>query len=130
MTQTPFEQEYYDILRGIELGIYETFVQNPALVDFQVDKVLDALARHYNAEQTGKRPPRVKFGKLENTLYAKLEQVTRMFLGREPDLPVETVITVDEMIACIKRIQRSVDQMKTQGRQGYLNFIATFFDTQ
>jgi hypothetical protein len=123
-----FEETYFDVLRAIETAIYQTYQQEPDLVDFQVEKVLNGLTRHYQAQQRNKRAPKLRFNRLENTLLQNVRRVCELHLGRDPDVKIGAeAITTDEMIACLKRIQRSVNQMSGRGRQAYLEFLHTFF---
>ena len=123
-----FEETYFDVLRAIETAIYQTYQQEPELVDFQVEKVLTGLTRQYQAQQRNKRAPKLRFNRLENMLLQNVRRVCELHLGRDPDVQIGAeAITTDEMIACLKRIQRSVDQMGGRGRQAYLEFLHTFF---
>jgi hypothetical protein len=124
-----FEQQYFDVLRLIEQTIHAEHTSNPSLADFQVAKVLESLERTYSAEKKMRPAPALKLNEQETRLFEALQQTLGLYLGRNPDiqLEVEDRLTVDEMIACIKRIERSVHLMRDKGRQGYLHFIANFF---
>ena len=126
---TDFEQQYFDILHAIEQTIHNTHVQIPTLVDFQVNKVLEGLERTYTAEKRLRPAPNLRLNPEEKGLYDALWKVCGLYLGRDTEVPLGTAqtITLDEMIACVKRIQRSVHLMRDKGRQGYLTFIADFF---
>lgn len=124
-----FEQQYFDVLRLIEQTIHGEHVSNPSLADFQVAKVLEGLERTYTAEKKLRPAPALKLNAQEMRLYELLQQALGLYLGRNPDIQLEAQdqLTVDEVIACIKRIERSVHLMRDKGRQGYLHFIANFF---
>ncbi len=46
-----FEEDYLDVLQNIEAAIVSVYRQHPALLDYEVDKALEALIRAYQAEQ-------------------------------------------------------------------------------
>ena len=126
MTNLSFEEEYFDVLRAIETQIYTTYTDNPNLLDFNVDKALNGLVRTLQNEQRGKKAPNLKLKNDEQTIYKLLQSLANLYLGKD-DIKPDQLLTVDEMIACFKRIQRSIKLMSDQGRQGYLNFIKQFF---
>lgn len=123
-----FEDQYFDVLRGIELAIHNSDKQVSDLADFNVEKVLDGLLRLYVAEERGKRQPKLKLTSNENTLLDNVNQICELHLGRDPDVPVDQTVDVSEVIACLKRIKRSVNQMGGRGRRGYLEFLNEFFN--
>jgi len=124
--QLSFEEEYFDVLRAIETQIHMAYTDNPNLLDFHVDKALNGLVRTFQNEQRGRKPPVLKLKNDEQTVYKLLQALANLYLGKD-DIKPEQLLTVDEMIACFKRIQRSIKLMSDQGRQGYLNFIKQFF---
>ena len=123
-----FEDQYFDQLRAIEQAINSSFRQNPDLVDFQVDKVLESLVREYTAEVNVKRAPTLRLKPEEMRVYEQVKTACNLHLGRDPQVQIgEDAITTEEMIDCLKRIRRSVSQMGGKGRQSYLEFIDNFF---
>lgn len=137
MYEGSFEQEYFNVLFSIESCIYKIYSTNPELHDFSVNKVLDGLIRSYGSIQKGRKPPNLRFSKEEQTMFNDLQRVMNLYLGDgssymtteegdDLELPDQS-ITIDELIACFRRIQRSIKLMSDQGRQGYLNFIKVFF---
>jgi hypothetical protein len=123
-----FEEQYYDQLRAIERAIRATYQQEPDLVDFQVDKVLEGLVRLYQAERDQKRTPKLRLKADEKELQRALQQVCELHLGRDADVQIGAdAITIDEMLDCLKRIRKSVTQMGGKGRQSYVNFLDDFF---
>ena len=124
--QLSFEEEYFDVLRAIETQIYTAYSDNPDLLDFNVDKALNGLVRTLQNEQRGKKAPNLKLKSDEQTIYKLLQSLANLYLGKD-DMKPDQLLTVDEMVACFKRIQRSIKLMSDQGRQGYVNFIKQFF---
>jgi hypothetical protein len=123
-----FENEYFDVLHSIEERVIMVYRDHPDLVDHNVDKVLDGLGRMYTAQQRGRSAPRMRFTRLEQTLADAVQPACELHLGRDPQVPIgDKARTPDEIVACLKRIQRSVKQMGKHGRQGYLDFLREFF---
>ena len=125
-------EKYLPVLQSIEIPIFATYQQLPDLTDHQVDKVLEALERGYKAEQRDRKPPRLRLSEVEEALYHRIRQRLEWYMGRA-DLsddetgtmgPMPAPLTVEETIACVKRIRRSIKLWtKDYGRQGYLNYI-------
>ena len=129
MRNDPFLEKYMDVLQNIEMTILGIYGDNPGLADHNVDKALDGLVRVYQAEIRGKNPPKLKFTELEQRIYDEVNTVCDVHLGRgELKINGKTVAieprAVDEIIACLKRIRRSVGLWtKSFGIRGYLDFI-------
>lgn len=115
------------MLRALELTIRDTYQHKPDLTDHNVRKVLDSHINVLQAEIKDRKPREVRLSAVERELHRALKQVVWLFLGRDPATPSPQPVTREEMLACLKRIQRSVDQMSKQGRQGYVHFIDSFF---
>lgn len=122
-----FEQQYYDPLRAIELAITTIYRQKGELVDYNVEKALDGLVRHYTAQIRGKNAPKLRLNALESSVFEQVRMACDVHMGRDEAVPIEQPLTLDETLACLKRIQRSVGQMRNQGRQAYLEFVDSFF---
>jgi hypothetical protein len=135
MRPDPFLDQYEDVLQNIEFAIISVYRQRPEMTDFQVDKVLDGLIRIYQAELRGKSAPNLRFSDLESEVYERVKTVCDWRLkrtgpmaeneeGETEEVMVEKALTVDEIIACLKRIRSSVKfWTKERGRKGYLDFI-------
>lgn len=130
-----FEDEYFNELLAIETTISRIYADNPALLDFHVDKALNGAVRTLSNQQRGRKAPTLKLKDDEQKLYDRFMELTEgQFKGGAltdedgDEIGIELrSLTIDEMIACFKRIQRSIKLMSDQGRQGYLNFIKQFF---
>jgi hypothetical protein len=123
-----FEQTYYDVLRAIENAINTVYAQHNDLTDRSVDKALTGVERIYQAQQNSRKAPKLKLNGQEQRLFDHIQQACKWHLGQDPQLQPETTRTVDEIIACLRRIRRSVSQMEGQGRQAYVQFLANFLD--
>ncbi len=130
-----FEEQYKDVLQNIEFGIVRVYRQHPDLVDWDALNAIEALIRQYNAEVKGRQPhPRPLHG-LAQEVYDSVAPLCELRLGREQlldeddepvDLPMEP-ISLEEMIACLKRIRKSINLWTQEGgRQGYLEYVNRF----
>jgi hypothetical protein len=130
-----FEEKYLDVLQNIEFGIVNVYRQQPELTDWDAMDAVEALLRHYTAEARNRTPPTARLSELSQPVFDSLKAMCEWRLGREhllnqDDRPVGLDMepkTVDEIIACLKRIRRSIRFWeKKGGRQGYLNFVSEF----
>src|SRR4051812_12263115 len=131
-----FEEEYEGVLQNIEFAIINIYQHQPTLVDFDVENALDALIRTYQAQQLDRTPRVVALNALAQLVYSGVQTMCEWRLGRElpfalegpTQIPAPKPITVAELIACLKRIRKSVRTWnKRGGRQGYLEFASQFF---
>jgi hypothetical protein len=129
-----FEEKYFDVLQNIEFGIVRVYRQHSDLVDFDVEQALSSLIREYKANQIGKSFDPPTFAPLVREVYESTREMCEWRLGRENpfagrDMPFENPkpVSLDGMIACLKRIRKSVrGWSKRGGRQGYLQFIEQY----
>ena len=129
-----FEEQYLDVLQNIEFGIVRVYHEHDDLVDFEVEQALNGLIREYQADQRGRVFDPPELAPLVREVYESVKYMTEWRLGRETplkegDVPFELPepLALDEMIACLKRIRKSVRKWnKHGGRRGYLQFIEQF----
>ena len=128
------EEEYEDVLQNLEFGIVQVYRQNRSLLDSDVSDALEALIRLYRSEQGNRSPRRFRFDQRTQHVFDSVKGWCDFRLGRtdltNPDgqrvLDV-TPLSIDELVACLKRIEKSVRRWtKQNGRQGYLNFVEPF----
>ena len=127
------EEEYLDVLQNIEFAIVSVYREKPDLLDYDVDKVLNLLWTEYRNEKQDRTAPAPQLGANAQLVYARVKSMCEWRLGRQnleakkDGQPVEMGIkplTLDEIMACLKRIRKSVELWtKNGGRQGYLYFI-------
>lgn len=128
-----FEDQYLDVLQNLEAAIAAFFDQHADISDASVDRALEALIRLYKADGSGKTVA-VRLSETDQGLYQAIKDTVEWRLGRGQPLPTTATFdlhpelkTVDEMLACLKRIRKSVAfWTKEGGRQGYLNYIRQF----
>lgn len=129
-----FEEKYMDVLQNIEFGIVSVYHQHGDLVDYDIDEALNILIREYKADQTGKSFDPPTSAPLVRAVYESTKEMCEWRLGRgNPpvgrDILLEKPepVSLDEMIACLKRVRKSVQIWRKQGgRQGYLHFIEQY----
>ncbi len=129
------EEEYDDVLQNIEFAILSVYREHSELLDYEVEKALNALMVAYQAEQQQRAPSPVAFTPLGQQVYARVRSMCEWRLGRK-ELPVAessaersqpSPLSLDEVVACLKRIRKSVQKWtQREGRQGYLRFVDEF----
>jgi hypothetical protein len=125
-----FEGRYLDVLQAIEAAIVEVHRTEPALVDYEVDGGLESLIAAYTAEMQGRPPRGAPSDANRRRVFEAVREACEWRLGRG-ELPgydaVPTPNAVDEIVACLKRVRKSVQRWtKRAGRQGYLSFVSRF----
>ncbi len=129
-----FEDRYMDVLQNIESAIVGTYRQHPELSDRNVKDVLDILTRSYEVEARGHSLPAPKFSSPTKELYENVRSMCDWRLGKESLIdesgqPLEREMspkTINEILACLKRIRLSLKTHKSGGRHGYLDFVRQF----
>jgi hypothetical protein len=132
----PFEEQYQDVLQNIEFAIVGTYHERPEEIsDWSVEAALDALIRAYGAEHTGRTLRPARLSEAEQMIYDRVHGMCEWRLGREQPqvegassiLQEITPKTLDEIVACLKRVRTSVKRWhKSGGRRGYLDFVSAF----
>lgn len=129
------EEEHLDILQNIEFAIMSVWRDNPLLVDFDVEAALNALISRYHAQSQGHEPRPVSLNERAMLVFERVEAMCEFRLGREglvtadkkKKAPRPEPVTLDVILACLKRIRKSVQRWnKEGGRQGYLTFVGRF----
>jgi hypothetical protein len=130
-----FEDKYFDVLQNIEFGIVRIYREQPDLTDWDALDAIQALIRSYTAEMRGRSRPKIGLSDPSQAVFNSVEAMCEWRLGREqplaeggqpPDVKMEPK-TTDEIIACLKRVQKSINRWnKVGGRQGYLIFVSDF----
>ncbi len=132
----PFEERYQDILQNIEFAIVSTYRErSDDISDWSVEAALDALTRAYGAEHTGRTLRPARLSEAEQAIYNRVKGMCEWRLGRE-QLQAEGAPailqefepkTLDEIVACLKRVRTSVKRWhKSGGRRGYLDFVSRY----
>ncbi len=125
-----FEDQYLDVLQNIEMAILSVYREHHDLTDYDVDKVLNLLWMEYRNEKQGRVVSVPKLGDHAQLVYDRVREMCEWRLGQK-DLTGKGFtrvkpepVSIDEIMACLKRIRKSIDFWnKEGGRQGYLYFI-------
>jgi hypothetical protein len=124
-------ETHTDVLQNIEFGIIQVYRADKSLLDIDVKDAVDALVRHYHAEEEQRNPPVRRLGDRAQRVFSSAQAACEFRLGRalgpgETELEKSTV-PVAVVVECLRKIQKSVPRWSQQsGRQGYLKFIGPF----
>jgi hypothetical protein len=123
------ERRYLDVLQNIEFAIVSVYKEQSDLHDYEVMRALDASIEFFRAEARGHTPKEVSLPARETVLFNRISDMCHWRMGRGPleeesQLAPEEQKTADEIVACLRKIRKSVDRWNKQGgRQGYLQFV-------
>jgi hypothetical protein len=125
------DEEKLDVLQNIEFGIVQVYRADKSLLDFDVKDAMDALVRHYHAEEEQRRPPFMRLGERAQRVFSSVQAFCEWRLGRAPfpgDGPLpESTVPIAELVECLRKVQKSVPFWSQRGgRQGYLNFVSPY----
>lgn len=134
-----FEDRYLDVLQNIEFSIVHVYSNDPDLTDWQALQAIEALINEYQAESKGRTAVPSLTDPLVEQTYRVLKHICEWRLGRDDvfqksDGDGEVIgsvtppaITREELLACLKRVRKSIKRWsKRGGRQGYLVFVSQF----
>lgn len=130
-----FTEEYEDVLQNIEFALVQVYRRHDEMTDWEALAAMNGLIRAYTAEERKRAAPELKLSPLEEEAYELVRNMCEWRLGRTnlmaesghavdfaPDLK-----TVGEIIACLKRVRRSIEMwQKEGGRRGYFEFVSQF----
>lgn len=131
------EEEYADILLGIEVVIVSVVSEAPDLVDRNVLAAVDALIALYSAETRRRRRSLSAPTGRSGVVYERCLRTCERQLGRREidGVPVsenhsdEGELTVSELLRCLKRLRKSIRFWHKQGgRRGYLSYVSEFVE--
>jgi len=126
-----FGEKNLDVLQNIEFGIIEVYRADPSLLDVDAKDAIDALVRHYHAEEEQRTPPPARLGDRAQRVFLNVQGMCEWRLGRSglPGATAETTsgIPVADLGKCLRKIQKSIPRWSGQGgRKGYLDFISQY----
>ena len=122
------------MLQNLEFAIVSVARQVPTLVDYDVESALENLLRHYSAEAQNRTVTLPQLNTDRQAIFDRVQAMCEWRLGRSNALtagelasPMPRTISVSELVACLKRIRKSVQRWtKQRGRRGYLTFLDQF----
>lgn len=130
-----FEDKYLDVLHNIETALVHAYDEHKEMTDWETRDAVKALLRTYKAEARGRAAPSLQLKPLVQEAYDSVKIMCDWRLGRatiltedgNPPKDLPPPKTLDEMIACLQRILRSIEMwQKEGGRRGYYNFVSGF----
>jgi hypothetical protein len=130
-----FEEQYEDVLQNLEFGLTKTYDNDPKMNDHAALFVVEQLIKHYNAEGQGRTLNPSALQPHEQMAYDSVKALCEFRLGRQGlvgkgdeslNIGAEA-ITTEELIACLKRIKKSIEfWQKRGGRKQYYEFVHGF----
>jgi hypothetical protein len=130
-----FEDKYLDVLQNIESSIVEVYREHPEMTDWDALNAIQALIRFYQAQARKRSAIQPSLSPLAQATFEAVRGMCEWRLGRThvevidgraTDLET-TPKTLDEIVACLKRIRGSIEMWnKEGGRRGYLDFVSQF----
>ena len=127
---------YADSLLHLENAIYQIAYPRTDISDGQIELALERLIRHYQTEADGREPRPTRLGAGSQQVFAVTMVTAELLLGHAEATIAETgetpaigneSINHAELIACLKRIRKSVRFWSRQGgRRGYVSYIHDF----
>jgi len=123
-----FEKKYIDVLFYIETGLLSSVKEDPLLCDHDILRVTECAISHYKSVQRGQEIASNKLTGVHREIFGRLLFMCEWRLGRLSSPPQEIPcdpITIEELLQCFKRVEKSIKFWTKQGgRKGYVNFAA------
>jgi hypothetical protein len=76
------EEEELDILQNLEFAIVQVYRADRSLLDLDVKDAIDALIRHYHAEEELHTPPVLRVGAKAGQVFTSVQGICEWRLGR------------------------------------------------
>jgi hypothetical protein len=130
-----FEERYRDVLQNIEFGIVQVYREHREMTDWHAESAVEALLHAYEREAQRREIRHRSLDPLAEEAYVIMRAMCDWRLGRESvhnedGEPVRfpgEALSLAEIIACLKRIRKSIRYWTKQaGRQGYLRYVDQF----
>lgn len=120
-------KDYQDVLQNIETGVAAVWREHRELNNYAVMRAYEAAIARYNAEARPMTSKPVNLTGLDEQVYQKVIEMCEWRLGRGGDLHEAKPIPVEDLVVCLRKLNKSVDFWTKQGgRRGYLTYIAQF----
>ena len=125
------DDDRLDVLQNIEFGIMRVYRAETDLIDVDAQDAVDALVRHYVAEENGRHAPDHRLTGKSVRVFTSVKEMCEWRLGRQ-ELAAEggnepmPPIAVSELVRCLRKIQKSIRRWTQFGRKGYLEFVSQY----
>jgi len=110
------------------------------MTDYDALQAINALIRIYQAEERDRQPPALRLLPAQEAALESVQGMCELRLGRaqlrkRTEETEETAefppmippVTLAEIIACLKRVRKSIELwQKEGGRRGYYDFVSPF----
>jgi hypothetical protein len=133
--EEPFEERHRGVLQNIEGVLIPVYDQHPKMTDYGAIYVMETLIKVFNAELQGRTAAIPQFQPHEQEAFDSVRAVCEWRLGRgkmtdekgrEIDMKIESN-TMEEIIACLKRIHKSIQFWQRRGgRRAYYEYVKQF----
>jgi hypothetical protein len=129
-----FDDKYLDVLQNIEFALMQAYRAHAEMTDWEAREAVKALMRVYKAEASKSIAPILRLNLLGQEAFESVKMVCDWRLGKATVMPEDgkpsiemKMQTLDEVIACLQRILRSIQMWEKEGgRRGYFNFVSQF----
>ena len=121
--------DYQDVLQNIEAAVVVVWKQNPAMSNYVAMAAYDAAIKYYRALADQQTPKPVNLAGLDAKVFEVVKETCEWRTGRSPEseLGEVTPIPLEDMVACLRKLRKSVDfWTKRGGRQGYMQYIEQY----
>ncbi len=133
---TKFEDQYMDVLQNIEFALAETYRKYEEMTDYDAEKVITTLMKTYQSgDHEREDPPPLLRTEWQKRAYTFVKDMCDMRLSGDMSFekdgrPVAfemKPLEIDEIIACLKRVRKSIKMWnKKLGQRGYFHFMGDF----
>jgi hypothetical protein len=130
-----FEERYRDVLQNIEGVLITVYDQHPKMTDYGAIYAIETLIKLLNAESQGRTIAIPQFQPHEKEAFDSVMALCYWRMGRgkmtdekgrEIEMGLESK-TMEEIIACLKRIHKSIQfWQKRGGRRAYYEYVKQF----
>ncbi|NOT63323.1 MAG: hypothetical protein HOP19_24200 [Acidobacteria bacterium] len=128
------EEDYLPVLQNLEFAYVTCYKNNARMNDHAALFVVEQLIKSYHAETQGRTYSPAGLQPHEQEAFDSVKAMCEFNLGRQAlgygadavNIP-EGQLTVEELLACLKRIKKSIEfWQKRGGRRQYFEFISGF----
>jgi hypothetical protein len=120
-------KDYEDVLQNIEAVVAEIWRKHPEMTNYTVMRAYEAAIARYHAEARGYAPKPANLTGLDAMVFSAVSEICEWRLGRTRNSDDIKAIPVEDLVACLRKLNKSVEfWTQTGGRQGYMTFIERF----
>jgi hypothetical protein len=122
-------EENLDLLQNTEFAIVEAYRAMPGITDYDVNDALEALTRHYVAEEAGRAPSAIALDTRAQAVYDNVRRICEWRMGRAPaaSSPARAQKGLADVIYALRTIMKSIKRWSGRGgKRGYLDFVKNY----